>query len=173
MSALPQTSNAALAPLRQALRTAAERQIAEIRDAAGREAEAVLTSARDQAAQLLADAAREGGDAARSAAARRSSRIRREAQELVLARRNAVLAKLRGDLRARASALQDDPRYPELMTVLTEQCWTLLGRSARVSESPNGGVIAEAGSRRLDLSMPVLAELVLDSLPAERELWTL
>jgi len=172
MSALTQKSNSALDPLRQALHAAAEKQAAEIRDVAGRETLALLASARAQAGQIVADATRDGEEAARSQAALRSSRVRREAQELVLARRSAVLAELHRQLKARASALQEDPRYPALVTGLTEQCRTLLGPSARVSASPDGGVVAEAGTRRLDLSLPVLAELALDSMPEESALWT-
>ncbi|ALO67313.1 hypothetical protein AS189_13410 [Arthrobacter alpinus] len=172
MNFLAPESNAALAPLRQALRTNAEEQAADIRHGASLEAAGLLASAREQAAQILARATREGEDSARSQAALRSSRVRREAQELVLAQRSAVLAELRRQLRARVSALRDDPRYPALVAGLTEHCRTLLGPSARVSESPDGGVIAEAGTRRLDLSLPVLAELALESMPEESELWT-
>jgi hypothetical protein len=41
-----------------------------------------------------------------------------------------------------------------------------------VSETLEGGVFAETGPRRLDLSLPVLAEMTLDAMPAARELWT-
>jgi hypothetical protein len=41
-----------------------------------------------------------------------------------------------------------------------------------VQESPDGGVVAVAGSRRLDLSLPVLAEREVDRLGSEVErLW--
>lgn len=172
MTPLAPEANAALAPLRQALRTNAKEQAAEIRDGAGREAAGLLASAREQAAAILAEATQAGADEARSQAALRSSRVRREAQELVLAQRNAVLAELRRRLKERVSTLQDDPRYPALVARLTEHCRRLLGPSTRVSESPSGGVVAEAGTRRLDLSFPVLAELALDSMPGESELWT-
>lgn len=172
MSTLAPESNAALAPLRQALWTSAEGQAADIRDGASWEAADLLASAREQAARILVDATRAGVDAARSQAALRSSRVRRKAHELVLARRGTVLAELRRQLREHASGLQDDPRYPELVTGLTEQCRKLLGPSAKISESPNGGVVAETGTHRLDLSCPVLAELALDSMPEESELWT-
>jgi vacuolar-type H+-ATPase subunit E/Vma4 len=59
------------------------------------------------------------------------------------------------------------------MAQLIEQSHALLGPEATVAESPEGGVIAEAGSRRLDLSLPVLAARTLESMTQEvRELWT-
>ncbi|ALE91969.1 hypothetical protein AOC05_05850 [Arthrobacter alpinus] len=172
MSSLPPQSDTALAPVREALRAAAQTQSAELHDGARREVDALLASARAQAQKIIADAARDGAAAARAEAALRSSRIRREAHELVLARRSSVLAELRRQLRVRASALQDDPSYPAFVAGLREQCVDLLGPAATVSASPDGGVIAAAGLRSLDLSLPVLAELALDSLPEARELWT-
>ena len=173
MSALPPHSNAALAPVRRALREVAGIQAAGLREGAARAADALLVSARAQAEKIIAEATLDGVAAARSEADRRSSRVRREAHEQVLARRSAMLAELHRQLGKRAAELRDDPRYPALLTGLTEQCMALLGPSARVDAVPAGGVVAEAGSRRLDLSLPVLAALALDSLvPEERALWT-
>jgi hypothetical protein len=75
-------------------------------------------------------------------------------------------------VREAAAGLTADPRYPELVARLTGLCRQLLGPDALVSESLEGGVFAEAGPRRLDLSLPVLAEMTLDAMPAARELWT-
>lgn len=172
MSALAPESDAALAPVRTALRSAAEQRAAELRDDASRHAGAMLDGARAEAAAILAAATKDGEDAARSEAALRSSRARRQAHELVLAQRSFLRLELHRRVREVAAGLASDPRYPELLTRLTEQCRQLLGPEAGVSESPEGGVLAEAGPRRLDLSLPVLAEMVLDSMPAARELWT-
>lgn len=172
MSSLPAESAAALAPVRQALRAAAEKQAAEIGDDGRQQAKTLLAAARAEAERITAAAAREGGAAARSEAALRFSRCRREAHELVLARRSAVLAELRRQLATRASELQADGRYPALLARLTEHCRHLLGPGAGITVSPGGGVIAEAGSRRLDLSLPVLAGLALDALAEAGEPWT-
>jgi len=171
MSTLPPNANRALDPVREALREAANKQAAELRDDARRQVEDIVASARAQAAQTVAEAVAAGEKAARTAAALRSSRIRREAHELVLEARSSVLAELRRQLRSRSLELQGDSRYPALLESLANQCLSLLGPGAKVSTSPDGGVTAEAGSRRLDLSLPVLAELTLESLPRERELW--
>jgi len=74
---------------------------------------------------------------------------------------------------ASATALRTDARHPELLARLTERSHALLGRDATVTESPDGGVIAEAGSRRLDLSLPTLAAETLSRRAAEvAALWT-
>ena len=172
MSALAPESDAALAPVRTALRTAAEQRAAELRDDASRQAGTLLDDARAEAAAILAAATKDGEDAARSEAALRSSRARRRAHELVLAERSSLRLELHRRVRAAAAGLTSDPRYPDLLTRLTEQCRQLLGPEAKVSESPEGGVFAAAGPRHLDLSLPVLAEMTLDSMPVARELWT-
>ena len=172
MTGLSPESDAALAPVRRALRSAAEQQAAELRDDASRQAGALVDAARAEAAAILAAATKEGEDAARSEAALRSARARRQAHELVLAQRSSLRLELHRRVREATAGLTSDPRYPGLVTRLTEQCRRLLGPDAGVSESPAGGVIAEAGPRRLDLSLTVLAELTLDSMPAARELWT-
>lgn len=171
MTGLAPDSDAALAPVRQALRAAAEKQAAEYRDDARRQATALLEAARAEAAGILAAAAKEGEAAARSESALRSARARREAHELVLAQRRSLRLELHRRVREAAAGLTSDPRYAGLMAWLTEQCRELLGPEATVSESPDGGVVAEAGSRRLDLSLPVLAEITLDLMPEESELW--
>lgn len=172
MTGLAPESDATLGPVRQALRASAEKQASGIRDDAGRQAAALLDAARAEAAGILAAAAAAGAAAARSEAALRSARVRRQAHELVLAQRSSLRLELHRRVREAVTGLRSDPRYAELVARLTEQCRELLGPDASVSESPEGGVVAEAGSRRLDLSLPVLADMTLDSMPGVRELWT-
>ncbi|MDQ0210434.1 hypothetical protein BMF89_01470 [Arthrobacter sp. SRS-W-1-2016] len=172
MTGLAPESDAVLQPVREALRAAAEKQAAELRDDARRQVKALVEAATAEAAAILAAAAQEGESAARSEAALRSARVRREAHELVLAQRNSLRLELHRRVREAAVGLTSDPRYAKLMARLTDQCLELLGRDAVVSESPEGGVVAEAGSRRLDLSLPVLAGMTLESDPGARALWT-
>ncbi|WP_427174861.1 hypothetical protein [Arthrobacter sp. 92] len=172
MTGLAPESNAALEPVRKELRSVAQKRAAELRDDARRQSSALVDAARTEAAAILSAAAKEGEATARSEAALRSARVRREAHELVLAQRSSLRLELRRRVREAAVGLRSDARYVALVTRLTEQCRELLGPDAVVSESPEGGVVAEAGSRRLDLSLPVLAEMSLDSVPGARELWT-
>ena len=173
MSRVPADASAALAPVRSALRAAAETEAASIRSEADTDVRAVLTAARREADEIRRSAAAEGAAVARSAAALRSARARREAHETVLAQQESLRVTLLRQVKVAATALRDDPRYPALVEQLTERCRALLGPEASVSESTDGGVVAEAGSRRVDLSLPVLAAQALDSRPEEvRRLWT-
>ncbi|MET3945981.1 vacuolar-type H+-ATPase subunit E/Vma4 [Arthrobacter sp. UYCu512] len=172
MTGLATESQKALEPVRRALRAAAEKQAAELRDSSGRQANELLADARAEAAEILGAAAKEGGESARSEAVLLSARVRRQAHELVLAQRNSLRLELHRGLREAVRGLTSDPRYTGLMDRLTARCRELLGPDVVVSTSPDGGVVAEAGSRRLDLSLPLLAEMTLDAMPEVSELWT-
>lgn len=172
MTGLAGESDSALEPVRLSLRTAAERQATELRDGAGKQANELLAAARAEAAGILAAAAKDGEESARSEAALRSARARRQAHELVLTQRSSLRLEFHRRLREAVTGLTSDRRYAGLMKQLTEQCGELLGPDVVVSTSPDGGVVAEAGSRRLDLSLPLLAEMTLDSMPEVSELWT-
>jgi vacuolar-type H+-ATPase subunit E/Vma4 len=173
MTGLPKRSAAALAPVRGSLLTAARQQAADIRRSAGEQALALMEAARHEADRICSAAAEEGAATARSQAALRSARVRREAHEMVLTRRNALRLALRRQIRESTMELRSDLRYPRLLARMIEQSHALLGPDATVAESPEGGVVAEAGSRRLDLSLPVLATRTLESMtPEVCALWT-
>lgn len=173
MSALPRTSSAALAPIRAALHADAERESAQVWASAEAQVADLVESAHRESARIRADAVAEGAAVARGSAALRSARTRREAHELVLTRQNEVYAALVAAVDAAASALRADPRYRELLDRLTERARELLGPQAEVTESPVGGIVAHHGSRRLDLSLPTIAETTLGTMaPEVSTLWT-
>jgi len=173
MARLASRSATALAPVRRSLLTAARQEAADLRRDAAEKALAVLEAARRDADLIRATAAAEGAATARSQAARTSARARRQAHETVLTRRNALRLDLRSQVRQAAVELRTDPRYPRLLARLTEQSRALLGAEATVTESPQGGVVARAGSRTLDVSLPVLAARTLESMTQEVcGLWT-
>jgi vacuolar-type H+-ATPase subunit E/Vma4 len=173
MTGLPTRSAAALAPVRAALLTSARQETADLRRGAAAKALALVEAALRDADRIRSAATREGAATARSQAVLRSARVRRQAHELVLMRRNALRLDLRWQVRQAAVELRADPRYPSLLSRLVDQSRALLGPEATVAESPEGGVIAEAGSRRLDLSLPALATRTLESMTQEvGELWT-
>jgi len=172
MTGLPPGSDATLAPVCESLLATARATVADTRDGAREQAQALLDAAQLEADRIRAAAASEGEAAARSEAAMRSARVRRQAHEAVLAQRNALRLDLQGQVRGSAMALRTDPRYPSLLARLTERSHALLGPDATVTESPSGGVIAEAGSRRLDLSLPALAAETLNRMTSEvDDLW--
>ncbi len=163
----------ALDPLRAALNAAAQAEVEEIEARAADEVDVVLTAARTTAEELLASAADDGASAARTAAALRSARVRREAGELVLAEQESLRRELVDQVVQAAKGLRDEPRYSAWVEQLTGRCHEALGPLATVTPSPSGGVVGELGSRRLDLSVPVLATAAVEANAAEvRQLWT-
>ena len=169
---LPAGSVAALAPVRSKLQAQAEAEAQTTLDQARGQAGRIRAEARARAAGILADSRAEGEEQARAAVAARVVRRRREARDVVLSVQRDLYDELRRASRDVAQALRDSPDYPEILRRLTERAVAAMGQAAAVQESPDGGIVAEAGSRRLDLSLPVLAEREVDRLGAEVErLW--
>jgi vacuolar-type H+-ATPase subunit E/Vma4 len=172
IATLPAGSVAALEPVQSKLHAQAEAEahtrLDQARDQAGR----IRTEARARAAGILADSRAEGEEQARAAVAARVVRRRREARDVVLSVRRDLYDELRRASRDAARALRDSPDYPQILRLLTERAVAAMGADVAVQESPDGGVVAVAGSRRLDLSLPVLAEREVDRLGSEVErLW--
>ncbi|HZK06347.1 MAG TPA: hypothetical protein VFC82_10980 [Actinomycetaceae bacterium] len=167
MTRLPDAADAALEPLREALLADAHGQAEANRHAAEAEAAVILEAAEQEAARIRAKAAAAGEEVALSEATQRSARVRRESQEVVLAAQNEVWLGLRRSVRQTAEALRTDPRYPALQAVLRALAAEQLGADAVVAEADGGGVFADAGARRLDLSLGTLAGAVLDSMGPE------
>jgi vacuolar-type H+-ATPase subunit E/Vma4 len=170
---LPERSVAALDPVRESLLEDARTRAEHLRLSAQEEADAVRATAQSEADAILADAVADGERTARSVAALRSARVRRQAHETVLAQRSAIRRELQRQVAESAAALRTDPRYADLMARLTERSRAVLGPDAVVSPSPHGGVVARSGTRHLDLSLPTLAAQALESMaPEVSALWT-
>ena len=167
MSGLPSGSDAALAPLRQRLLADARETASGILAAARDQAQATTTTAEVEAARIRAAAAAAGEEAARSEAALRSARVRRQAHQAVLESRNALHEKVRRRVRESAVALTADPRYPAVLERLHARAVQVLGPDVIVTEGPGGGLVAVAGSRSLDLTLPARAEAVLEAMAPE------
>jgi vacuolar-type H+-ATPase subunit E/Vma4 len=173
MTGLPHGSDEALIPVRKALLTAAEARAELIRHDARDQAQALLAAARGEAERAISEAVSEGETSARSDAVLRSARVRRQANEIVLAQQDALRRELQQQVREAALNLRQDASYPTLLAVLSEHGRAVLGAEATVIEDPTGGVIVQAGSRRLDLSLPALAARTLDAMsPQVSRLWT-
>lgn len=147
-----------LGPVRRALADATRREVDELGEAAGREAEALAALAREDAEELLEAARADGTAAGRAAAALVAARARREAHRVVLAERERLRAELVDRVVRAAAELPAAPDYPALVARLEEVCRERLGPRAEVAPAPGGGVVAVQGTRRLDLSLPLLAE---------------
>jgi hypothetical protein len=162
----------ALEPVRAwllaAAHTDAERLVAE----AATDAEHLLAGARAETDAVLAEA-REHGTAEGSAlAAAEQARARRLTRRLILETERRAYEELRARSRAAARALRQDPGYPVLRERLARLALAAAGPTARVSEHPDGGVVAEAPGIRVDCTLDGLAERAIVALGGEvAELW--
>lgn len=162
-----------LAPVRRALLDRAAADAATAVAQAEAEAAATLAQARVQAEEILARAREQGeADAAVMLAGERA-RAARQARLLVLSARAQAHNDLRGQARAAAAGLREDASYAGLVAGLTARVHRELGEDAFVQELEQGGVVGRAGDRTMTLSLPDLAEDVVDRLGAELEwLWS-
>ncbi len=169
---LPKGAEAALEPVRAALRAEAGAQAEAGTEEAQRHADEVRTAARERAERIRDQARAEGEQQARAAVAAVLTRRRREARDAVLTAQRELYDELRQRCRDAAIGLRDSADYPQLRRALSEQAIAVLGPDASVEESPSGGVVAVAGGRRLDLSLPTLADREIERLgSAVERLW--
>lgn len=154
------------AELLRAARAEAEAELAAARQDA-RETEA---AARAEAEAVLAEARRQGVEDGRAVAAGELARARRAARTVELAARGEAYA----DLLRRATERVRE-RYgtdPAIAARLTQRARDLLGPDARITAHPQGGLLAEAPGRLVDLGLPTLARRALERLGAQAEqLW--
>jgi len=170
---LTAAADAALDPVRTALLAAARGDAAAVRQKAQREKTELLDDARRTADGLLATARAEGAADASAAVAARMTQSRRDARRAILAAQRELYDELRRRCRAAATGLAESPEYEGFRRHLAEQAQARLGSETTVTDSLEGGVVASAGSRRLDLSLPALADRALERSSAEvTGLWT-
>jgi vacuolar-type H+-ATPase subunit E/Vma4 len=133
----------------------------------------LLGEARRTADQMLATARADGEAEATAVVNARLAQSRREARRSVLNAQRDLYDELRRRCRVAATALAEDPGYEELRRQLVERALAQLGSDVTVTDGVDGGVLASAGDRHLDLTLPTLAERALDRSDAEvAKLWT-
>lgn len=164
MTALPAGTDAALEPLRRAIRESAEQRAEDLMTAGARDAEQIRAAAAQQAALIRSAAIAAGETIARDAAAARSAQARRAARGLVLAAQREIADNWSRRAREEASRLREDPGYPDILRRLTARARAALGSRAVIREDPRGGLVAEAGTRRLDLTLESLADSIVTRL---------
>jgi hypothetical protein len=158
---------AALAPVTGALLAAAKAEAAQRMAAANAMTAQTLARAQSRVDSALASArAAAAADAAGASAAERA-RGRREARAVVLAAHREAVEALLAAARDAAAKLVNDPEYPGWRDRLAAQAVQALGPEAVVREEPEGGVVAVAGARRIDLRLPGLAEQAVAELGVE------
>ena len=153
----------ALVPVRAALLQSAQEDAARIRAEAEDAARRTVTAARKEAARIRARARRQGAADATSALATERARVRRLARATVLAARREGYEALRSAAREAVVRWRDDPGYPRLHEALQAAAHRALGRSARLRDAPEGGVVGERAGRRIDLSLTGFSDRAVEA----------
>ncbi len=173
MNALTPDAERALVPVRDRLLADARQEAQQLVHEARLAADERLAQARREAEGIIEQARADGEAQAAEAVERTVARARRQARRIVLAAQESLRAQLRGAVHSRAVGLRREPGYPDVQAQLTAAARGVLGPDATVREAPEGGVLAQVGSRRVDLSLPALADRALDALEGEAtRLWT-
>ncbi len=150
--------------------------------------EALLADARAEGDRLIADATREAsveaGDAEREAAAeierarRRgaaSAQARAEQEHAraldighhqVLQAQDDIRGHFLGAVHTAALELRDDPRYPALLHHLELLARDQLGPNTHIEHDSDGlgGIVGISGARRVDYTLPALADRAVDTI---------
>lgn len=161
---------AALAPVADSLLRKAKRDAARIRKEARTEADALIGQARREAAQILAEARDAGTSEATASTGEERVRARRRARSIVLAARRKAYEEVCRKVRsAMASLCEENPQTTKRLRTLARD---RAGDDARITTTPDGGVVAVAPDRRVECSLSALADHAVRLLGAEVErLW--
>lgn len=152
---------------------------------AAEEAERTIAAAKEKQSQRLAETERRGAEIVASAraagevdarleAARSLAAARRRARSLTLAARLELYEALRREALEAAAVLRTEPSYPRLLERLEQAARTDLGADAVVERDAGGigGILAHAGGRLVDYSLPALVDRCIETLGARvEELW--
>lgn len=160
------SQSAGVAPVAEFLLRRARQEAERIRARAAADSGIVLARAREDAAAILADARAAGTAEATAFAAADLTRARRRARAIVLGAQREAYEELRRRVRTAACALREDP---VLMDRLRALALETAGPGARVTEHPEGGVVAIGAGTWVDCSLPALADRAVDALGAMSE----
>lgn len=156
----------ALVPVREALLASARDDAAATRSRSTADARTALASAAEQAEQIRRRARLEGIADADAAVAADRRDAQRDARAMVLRARREAYDRLREAARARVRALRDEPDFPAARQRLEGAVHARLGPDARIVDSPDGGLIGVTAGRRLDLSLRHFADRATDTVLA-------
>ena len=160
---------AALEPVHRALLEDATTEADRIIAAADGEAARLTADAEAEAAAQIRRAEQRGATSAQVRADQTLAEARTDTHREILHVKDDIRRRLHRAAGAAALGLGDDARYPDLIDALEELARNQLGRTAQIERDPGGlgGIIAVDGSRRVDYTLPSLAERALESLADE------
>lgn len=163
-----------LAPVRTALLDDADTEARRIVAEATHDADSTVAETEADANAEIERTRHRSQMSARARADQKLERLRAESHRDVLRAKDDIRRRLIDAVHDAVLDLRDDPRYPELLRGLEARCIAQLGPGASIERDPadGGGIVATADTRRLDYSLPALAERALDSLADDvAELW--
>jgi vacuolar-type H+-ATPase subunit E/Vma4 len=158
-------TRAELGPVREALfadaKFEADRLIADATSAAASEAE----EAEREADAEIERAARRGAASARARANQELARARNIAHHQTLQAKDDIRGRFHDAVQVAALDLRNDARYPALLNELEGLARDQLGPNTRIERDPNGlgGIVGVSGARRVDYTLPALADRALES----------
>lgn len=155
-----------LGPVRDALLGLAHRDARRVLDAADADAAGTLAQAGREAEQIRAAARAEATADARTRLAAEESRINRDARAVELQARRAAYDELVRRAHVAVRALSDEPGLRQQLEGLAR---AELGADATMTASPDGGLVAELGGRRVSYLLSALAERAVSELLAGRD----
>ena len=156
---------AELEPVRRALREDAQAHADRIIEEASQHAALTTDEAERGAVEQIRRAERRGAAAAQARADQRLAQARGEAHGEILQAKEEIRRRLHRTVQAAAFDLRSDLRYPELLNELERLARNQLGPNVQIErDDPSGGIMAIAGSRQVDYTLPPLAERALDAL---------
>jgi vacuolar-type H+-ATPase subunit E/Vma4 len=158
-----------LEPVRQALLADAAAQADALVAAATREVEASIAEVQQRCDQQVAEVEQRSARASRASLDQEVANARAEAHGAVLGARARAHDRLVEAARAAAMDMRHDPRYPALLDHFERIAHEQLGDDATIERDPTsgGGIVATLGSRRVDYSLPQLADRALEVLADE------
>ncbi len=177
MTGLDHVAVTALGPVREALLTRAHHAADAVVGTARAEAAQVVHDAEQQATAVVERARAEGEADAATALASDRAKARRRARGVVLVAQQQAYEELRERVRERARAISGDPSWPSLRAVLESRARAALGPpgdgEALTVEDVPGGVRVTAASRRATATLDALADAALGALgPEVEQLWS-
>lgn len=152
---------AVLEPVRSALVDAAQTDARRIRRQARAAAAVTLRTARADAQRILDRSRTQAHEDAAAVIAAAEAAARRQQRDMMLAAQRAAYDAVAARVQQLLEALPSDRRYPALLQRLENVAHAMLGDGARIVPAEAGGLVATAPGRRLDLSLPALAEAAL------------
>ena len=156
----------ALAPVREALLALARRDAEQTLAEADADAAAIASDAAREAEEIRSEARAEAAADARARLAAEQARVDRESRAVELRARRAAYDELVGRARAAVRELSEEPGLRDRLATLAH---AQLGPTATLVPVPGGGVVAEAGGRRISYLPASLADDAVAELLASRE----